>query len=74
LNAVETRDLTRTLRRLMRPDLVLLIVEHDMDLIMELCQRVYVLNFGRIVADGSPDEIRVNPDVIRIYLGDDADE
>jgi branched-chain amino acid transport system ATP-binding protein len=74
LNAVETRDLTRTLRRLMRPDLVLLIVEHDMDLIMELCERVYVLNFGRIVADGSPDEIRVNPDVIRIYLGDDADE
>jgi branched-chain amino acid transport system ATP-binding protein len=74
LNAVETRDLTRTLRRLMRPDLILLIVEHDMDLIMELCQRVYVLNFGKIVAVGSPDEIRINPDVIRIYLGDDADE
>jgi branched-chain amino acid transport system ATP-binding protein len=74
LNAVETRDLTRNLRRLMRPDLVLLIVEHDMDLIMQLCERVYVLNFGRIVADGSPSELRINPDVIRIYLGDDADE
>jgi branched-chain amino acid transport system ATP-binding protein len=74
LNAVETRDLMRALRRLMRPDLILLIVEHDTDLIMELCERIYVLNFGRVVADGSPDEIRVDPDVIRIYLGDDADE
>ncbi len=74
LNAVETRDLMRALRRLMRPDLVLLVVEHDMDLIMELCDRIYVLNFGKIIADGPPDEIRVNPEVVRIYLGDDVDD
>jgi branched-chain amino acid transport system ATP-binding protein len=73
LNAVETRDLMRALKRLMRPDLVLLIVEHDMDLIMELCQQIYVLNFGKMIASGTPAEIRKHPDVIRVYLGDDAD-
>ena len=74
LNAVETRDLTRALKRLMRPDLVLLVVEHDMDLIMELCEQIYVLNFGKMIASGTPAEIRAHPDVIRVYLGDDADD
>ena len=73
LNAVETRDLMRALKRLMRPDLVLLIVEHDMDLIMELCAQIHVLNFGKMIASGTPAEIRKHPDVIRVYLGDDAD-
>jgi branched-chain amino acid transport system ATP-binding protein len=74
LNAVETQDLMCALQRLMRPDLVLLIVEHDMDLIMQLCQHIYVLNFGKMIASGTPDEIRAHPDVISIYLGDDADD
>ena len=74
LNAVETRDLMRALKHLMRPDLIFFIVEHDMDMIMKLCERIYVLNFGTIIASGSPDEIRKHPDVIRIYLGDDADD
>jgi branched-chain amino acid transport system ATP-binding protein len=74
LNAAETRDLMRALERLMRPDLVLLIVEHDMDLIMRLCRRIYVLNFGQMIACGTPDDIRAHPDVVRVYLGDDADE
>jgi branched-chain amino acid transport system ATP-binding protein len=74
LNAVETRDLMRALKHLMRPDLILFIVEHDMDMIMKLCERIYVLNCGTIIASGNPDEIRSHPDVIRIYLGDDADD
>jgi branched-chain amino acid transport system ATP-binding protein len=74
LNAVETQDLMHALQRLMRPDLVLLIVEHDMDLIMRLCQQIYVLNFGKMIASGTPEEIRKHPDVISIYLGDDADD
>ncbi|QOG21988.1 MULTISPECIES: ABC transporter ATP-binding protein [Bradyrhizobium] len=74
LNAVETRDLMRALKRLMRSDLVLLVVEHDMDLIMELCEQIYVLNFGKMIANGTPVEIRAHPDVIRVYLGDDADD
>lgn len=74
LNAVETRDLVRALKKLTRPDLILFIVEHDMDMIMKLCERIYVLNFGTIIASGSPDDIRRHPDVIRVYLGDDADD
>ena len=74
LNAVETRDLVRALKHLMRPDLILFIVEHDMDMIMKLCERIYVLNFGTIIASGNPDEIRSHPDVIRVYLGDDSND
>ncbi len=73
LNAVETRDLTRALQRTVHPGLVVVVVEHDMDLIMQLCDRIYVLNFGQVIACGSPDEVRNNPEVIRIYLGESDD-
>jgi branched-chain amino acid transport system ATP-binding protein len=73
LNAVETRDLTRALQRLIHPGLVVVVVEHDMDLIMKLCDRIYVLSSGHVIAEGSPAEVRGNPDVVRIYLGDPDD-
>ena len=73
LNAVETRDLTRALRRLVRPSLVTVVVEHDMDLIMQLCDRIYVLNFGEVIAEGTPEQVRSDPEVIRVYLGDADD-
>jgi branched-chain amino acid transport system ATP-binding protein len=73
LNAAETRELTTALRRLVTPDLVMIVVEHDMDLIMEICDQIYVLNFGRLVAHGPPDTVRADPDVVRIYLGSDDD-
>jgi len=71
LNNSETRDLMRSLRELASPDLVMVVVEHDMDLVMSICDRIYVLNFGALVACGSPAEIRANDDVVRIYLGSD---
>ena len=74
LNNSETRDLTTVLRKLASTDLVLVVVEHDMDLVMSICDRIYVLNFGEFVAVGSPEEVRSNPDVIQIYLGSDDDE
>ncbi|HYD64458.1 ABC transporter ATP-binding protein [Azospirillum sp.] len=73
LNNSETRDLTRALQRLASPDLVMVVVEHDMDLVMTLCDRIYVLNFGEFVACGTPRDVRENPDVVRIYLGSDDD-
>ncbi|WP_346732670.1 hypothetical protein [Bradyrhizobium sp. 186] len=39
---------------------------------MELCEQIYVLNFGKMIASGTPAEIREHPDVIRVYLGDDS--
>jgi branched-chain amino acid transport system ATP-binding protein len=71
LNAAETRELTTALRRLTTPDLVMIIVEHDMDLIMQICDWIYVLNFGQLVAHGPPDVVRADPEVVRIYLGTD---
>jgi len=73
LNAAETRQLTEALRALASPDLVMVVVEHDMDLIMEVCDRIHVLNFGRLIASGTPAEIRADPEVVRVYLGDPDD-
>ncbi len=74
LNNSETRDLMKVLRKLTSTDLVMVVVEHDMDLVMSICDRIYVLNFGEIVALGAPEEVRTNPEVVRIYLGSDDDE
>src|SRR5690606_8375082 len=73
LNNSETRDLMRSLQNLASPELVMVVVEHDMDLVMSICHRIYVLNFGEIVACGSPAEVRNDEDVVRIYLGSDDD-
>jgi branched-chain amino acid transport system ATP-binding protein len=44
-------------------------VEHDMRVVMSVCDRVVVLNFGRLIAEGAPSEIQTNPEVIAAYLG-----
>jgi len=71
LNSVETRDLSNALMKLRAPDLALVVVEHDMDLIMEVCDVIHVLNVGRLLASGSPAQIRSNREVVKVYLGDD---
>jgi branched-chain amino acid transport system ATP-binding protein len=71
LNSVETGDLATALMKLRSPQLVLVVVEHDMDLIMEVCDTIHVLNVGRLLASGDPEQIRANPEVVGVYLGDD---
>jgi branched-chain amino acid transport system ATP-binding protein len=69
LNTRETEDLMALLEALRDRGLTLLIIEHDMTLIMGICQRVVVLDHGQVIAAGPPREIRRNPLVIEAYLG-----
>lgn len=52
-----------------KPDIAILLVEHNMAVVMNICQRIVVMNFGVKIAEGSPEAIRFNPDVIQAYLG-----
>jgi branched-chain amino acid transport system ATP-binding protein len=69
LNPRETEDLMALLARLRDLGITLLVIEHDMTLVMGLCDRVVVLDYGQVIAAGPPKEIRRNPRVIEAYLG-----
>ena len=73
MNPQETQELMDMIRWIRKEfGLTILLIEHDMNLVMGICERIYVLEYGTIIASGTPEEIKENPEVIRAYLGGEA--
>lgn len=73
MNPSETKELAKLILKLKKEyDLTIILIEHDMKFVMGLCERIYVLDFGNIIAVGPPEEIKNNKRVIEAYLGEDA--
>ncbi|NMA95033.1 MAG: ABC transporter ATP-binding protein [Clostridiales bacterium] len=73
MNPAETARLTEIIRWI-RDDfnLTVLLIEHDMSVVMNICERIYVLDYGMLIAQGTPDEIKTNKRVIEAYLGEES--
>lgn len=74
MNTSEKVDLMDEIRNISQRGYTVFMIEHDMRFVMGLCERIAVLNFGRIIAEGGPDAIRNDPQVIEAYLGRDDDD
>ena len=74
MNTGEKVELMGEITNIAKRGFTIFMIEHDMRFVMGLCERIAVLNFGRIIAEGTPHEIKNNPDVIEAYLGREDDE
>ncbi|MCZ7530152.1 MAG: ABC transporter ATP-binding protein [Acidimicrobiia bacterium] len=74
LDSAESVALASRLRSLPDLGIAVLLVDHDMGLVLDVCEQIHVLDLGRVIASGPPREVRTNPDVVEAYLGSEADE
>jgi len=74
LNVVEVEEVLTLIRDLNTQGITFLIVEHVMQVIMNLCQRIVCLNFGQKISEGAPDQIRTDPEVLTAYLGEEVSD
>ena len=72
MNPEETAKVMELVRKVRESDVTIILVEHNMKAVMGLCDRLSVLNFGALLAQGTPQEVRNNPEVISAYLGGEA--
>ncbi|MCH2416296.1 MAG: ABC transporter ATP-binding protein [Acidimicrobiales bacterium] len=74
LDTAESNALGGHLRGLLNHDVTVFLIDHDMGLVLSVCDFIYVMDFGKIIASGTPEEVRSNPEVIAAYLGEEAGE
>ncbi len=73
MNPQETEGLVELIRKICKEGHSILLIEHDMKLVMSLSDRIFVMDYGKKIAQGTPQEVRSNPAVIKAYLGEDVD-
>jgi branched-chain amino acid transport system ATP-binding protein len=74
LNENETLELTQTIRKIQAMGVTIMMIEHDMDMVMSLCEYITVINFGAKISEGIPSFVQDDPMVVEAYIGSDEDD